>query len=140
MKATKLPTFTVDGETYQMGSFSGNKLLGCKPQKDPEKAKLCSDLALYLSSYEAQLERYYEFAWGPSNLQAQANKDVQKNPLLAALLAQNAYAQPQGVIPGDWWAEITLLGEKSADPTLTVADFEAALAEYEARINSIVRN
>ena len=139
MKATKLPTFTVDGVEYQMGSFSGNKLLGCKPQSDPEKAKLCSDLALYLTSYEAQLERYYEFAWGPSNLQAQANEDVKSNVVLSAILAQNVYAQPQGVIPGDWWAEITVLGEKSADPTLTVADFEAALAEYEARINSIVR-
>ena len=138
MKATKLPTFTVDGVEYQMGSFSGNKLIGCRPQEDAQKAKLCSDLALYLTSYECQLQRYYEFNWGPSNLQAQANKDVQKNPLLAALLAQNAYAQPQGVIPGDWWAEMTVLGEKSADPTLTVADFEAALAEYEAKINALV--
>ena len=64
VKATKLPTFTVDGETYQMGSFSGYKLLGCKPQEDPERAKFCSDLALYLTSAEEQLDRYYDFQWG----------------------------------------------------------------------------
>ena len=50
MRATKLPTYTVDGQTYQMGSFSGYKLLGCKPQEDPMKAKICSDLALFLTA------------------------------------------------------------------------------------------
>jgi arabinogalactan oligomer/maltooligosaccharide transport system substrate-binding protein len=138
MKATKLPTYTVDGKTYQMGSFSGYKLIGCKPQADETKAKLCSDLALWLSSEEAQLERYYEFQWGPSNKAAQANEDVKGNALLSALLEQNVYSVPQGVIHGDWWNEGALLGEKCKEAGLTEADLKAALAEYEVKVNAMV--
>ena len=138
MKATKLPTYTVDGKTYQMGSFSGYKLIGCKPQEDPAKAKLCSDLALYLTSEEAQLERYYEFQWGPSNVAAQNNQDVMENELLAALLEQNNYAQPQGVIHGDWWAEAAALGTLAAEANKTEADLLAALADYEAKIQALI--
>ncbi len=138
MKATKLPTYTVDGKTYQMGSFSGYKLIGCKPQTDDTKAKICSDLALYLTSGEAQLERYYEFQWGPSNKEAQANEDVQGNVLLAALLQQNVYAVPQGVIHGDWWTEAAQLGTIAAEAEKTVEDLQAALATYEEKINGMI--
>ena len=138
MKATKLPTFTVDGETYQMGSFSGYKLIGCKPQENAEKGKICSDLALYLTSEEAQLERYYEFQWGPSNIAAQGNQDVQENKLLSALLEQNVYAQPQGVIHSDWWTEAAALGTLAGEATKTDAELLAALAAYEEKINAMI--
>ena len=138
VKATKLPTFTQDGTTYQMGSFSGYKLIGCKPQTNDEKAKICADLALYLTSGEAQLERYYEFQWGPSNKEAQQNQDVMGNVLLAALLEQNNYAQPQGVIPDTWWEEAKNLGAKAAEADLTEADLLAALATYEEKINAMI--
>ena len=139
VKATKLPTFVgADGNTYQMGSFSGYKLLGCKPQEDPMKAKICSELALYLTSEDAQLERYYEFQWGPSNIAAQGNQDVQDNVLLAALLEQNVFAQPQGVIPGDWWTEAAVLGTISMEATHTDAELLAALADYEVKIQNML--
>ncbi len=139
MKAVKLPTFVgSDGKTYQMGSFSGYKLIGCKPQEDAAKGKLCSDLALYLTSGDAQLERYYEFQWGPSNLEAQQNQDVKENILLAALLEQNLYAQPQGVIPGDWWTEAAALGTKCKEAGLTDADLLAALADYQTKIEGML--
>ena len=146
MKATKLPTYTVDGETYQMGSFSGYKLLGCKPQTDEKKAEICNALAMYLTNGESQLERYYGFQWGPSNLEAQANQDVQENVLLGALLAQNQYAVPQGVIHGDWWTEAAALGTLAAKGAqseenpdgITEADLVAALEAYEAKINSLI--
>jgi arabinogalactan oligomer/maltooligosaccharide transport system substrate-binding protein len=138
MKATKLPTFTVDGETYQMGSFSGYKLLGCKPQTDEKKAEICNALALWLTSEEAQLERYYEFQWGPSNKAAQGNQDVQGNALLAALLEQNVYAVPQGVIHADWWTEAAALGTLCAEADKTDADLRAALATYEEKVNGMI--
>ena len=138
VKATKLPTYTVDGQTFQMGSFSGYKLLGCKPQTDAMKGKICSELALYLTSGEAQLERYYEFQWGPSNLEAQANQDVRENVLLAALLAQNIYAQPQGVIPSDWWTEAAQLGTVASQADMTEADLLAALDTYAEKIAGMI--
>ena len=138
MKATKLPTFTVDGKTYQTGSFSGFKLMGCKPQEDDMKAKICADLALYLTGEECQLERYYEFGWGPSNKNAQANQDVQGDELLAALLQQNAYSVAQGVIPDAWWAEGVALYTSCAEVGKTEADFRDALATYEEKVNALV--
>ena len=138
MKATKLPTFTVDGQTYQTGSFSGYKLLGCKPQTDDTKAKICADLALYLTSGDAQLERYYEFGWGPSNLEAQANQDVSDDIVLAALLAQNVYSVPQGVIPNEWWAEAVALYTTCAEVGKTEADFRDLLATYEEKVNAMI--
>ncbi len=138
MKATKLPTFTVDGETYQMGSFSGYKLLGCKPQTDEKKAEICNALALWLTSEDAQLERYYEFQWGPSNKAAQGNQDVKENVLLAALLEQNVYAVPQGVIHADWWTEAAALGTLCAEANKTDADLRAALATYEEKVNGMI--
>ena len=142
VKAVKLPTFVgSDGNTYQLGSYSGYKLIGCKPQEDPMKGKICSELALYLTSEEAQLERYYEFQWGPSNIAAQGNQDVVDNALLAALLEQNLYAQPQGVIPGDWWGEAGALGElckTNRGLNLTDVDLQKALADYEAKIQAMI--
>ncbi|MBR2381774.1 MAG: extracellular solute-binding protein [Clostridia bacterium] len=138
MAATKLPTFTVDGVTYQTGSFSGCKLLGCKPQTDDARAKLCADLALYLTSGDAQLERYYEFQHGPSNLEAQANQDVMDNKLLTALLQQNVYAVPQGVIPDKWWAEVAALNAICAESGKTEDDFKAALATYEEKVTALI--
>ena len=137
VKATKLPTFAgADGKTYQIGSFSGYKLLGCKPQTDDEKAKLCADLALYLTSGEAQLERYFEFWWWPSNLEAQANEYVRADTSLAALLQQNIYAIPQGIIHNNWWSEAAQLGSIATKSDQTEADFLAALSTYEQKINA----
>jgi arabinogalactan oligomer/maltooligosaccharide transport system substrate-binding protein len=138
MKATKLPTFTVDGVTYQTGSFSGFKLLGCKPQTDEKKAEICNKLALYLTGGEAQLERYYEFGWGPSNLEAQANQDVKDDVVLAALLAQNVYSVPQGVIPDKWWPEAVALYTACAEVGKTEADFRALLATYQEKVNALI--
>ena len=138
MKATKLPTFTVDGQTYQTGSFSGYKLLGCKPQTDEKKAEICNKLALYLTGGEAQLERYYEFGWGPSNLEAQANQDVSGDIVLAALLAQNVYSVPQGVIPNEWWAEAVALYKACAEVDKTEADFLSLLATYQEKVNAMI--
>ncbi len=139
VKAVKLPTFTgSDGKVYQLGSYSGYKLIGCKPQEDAAKGKLCADLALFLTSEEEQLERFYEFQWGPSNLNAQQNQNVKDNASLAALLEQNVFAQPQGVIPGDWWTEAAALGELCKTRDLTDADLKAALEAYEEKIQNMI--
>ena len=139
MKAAKLPTFTVDGKTYQLGSFSGAyKLLGCKPQEDPLKAKLCEALALYLTSEEVQLDRYCEFSWGPSNLEAQKNEKVESNIVFSALFEQNIYAQNQGAIPDLWWDEAAKLAKKCQTKNLTDDDMSKALEEYEEKLAQIL--
>ena len=134
--ATKLPSFTVDGESYQLGSFSGYKLLGVKPQADSKKALVLALLAEFLTNEDCQLERYEAFQWGPSNKAAQASDAVQSNILLAALAAQNEHSVPQGQIHGSWWDIAKTLGADAKAAT-TDAELQAALDAYDASIAAL---
>ncbi len=131
----KLPKFTVDGTSYQLGSFSGFKLMGVKPQQDPEKAAALSKLAQYLTSEECQMQRYNQFQWGPSNIAAQNTDAVKANPSLGALVEQNAHAVPQGQIHGSWWDMAKLLGADAKTAT-SVADLQASLDRYSAALEA----
>ena len=133
---TDLPSFTVDGESYHLASFSGNKLMGVKPQQDADKLSALHKLAQYLTNKECQLERYNEFQWGPSNLEAQQDADVKANESLAALALQNEHAIPQGNIHGSWWDIAKLLGGESKLAN-NDADIKAALDTYTATINAL---
>ena len=107
----KLPTFAVDGETFQMGGFGGFKLLGVKPQTEQGKMLVCLALAQYLTNAETQLARYEAVGWGPSNLTAQGSEAIQADEALAALAAQLANAIPQGQYPDAYWQDATSLGD-----------------------------
>ena len=134
-EATDLPSFTIDGVTYHMGSYSGNKLIGVKPQEDEEKAKLLEELALYLTGYECQIERFNEFGFGTSNLQAQGEiEDIHFG--IAALHKQAEFAVPQGNIYGDWWDIAGALGIK-AQTAKTEQDLKDALYEYNREIQCL---
>ncbi len=98
-----LPSFTVDGQSYHLGSFNGCKLMGVKPQVDAKRSAAIHQLAQYLTSEAAQLERFNTLSWGPANTAAQQDEAVKANPGLVALLAQAPYSVPQGQIHGSWW-------------------------------------
>ncbi len=134
--ATDLPSFTVDGETYHLGSFSGNKLMGVKPQTDAKKAAVLQKLALYLTGEECQTARFEQFGWGPSNKNAQAADAVKNDVALSALGAQNAYATPQGQIHGSWW-DIAKVVATAAKEATTDEELSAALADYQAAIDAL---
>lgn len=131
-----LPSFTVDGNTYHMGSYSGCKLMGVKPQDDAVKTAVLHKLAQYLTSAECQLQRYELVGWGPSNLEAQQSDEVQADPALAALAAQNEFATPQGQIHGSWWDIAKLLGNVAEDST-TDEELQAGLDSYKASIDGL---
>lgn len=133
----KLPKFTVDGQSYQLGSYSGFKLMGVKPQQDPAKAAALSKLAQYLTNEECQLARFNNFQWGPSNKAAQANDAVKANASLAALLEQNAVAVPQGQIDGGWWDVAKLLGAQAKAAT-SDEDLQKALTDYAAALQELL--
>ena len=133
---TDLPSFTVDGTSYHLGSYSGNKLMGVKPQTDPVKTAVLQRLALYLTSEKCQLERFELVGWGPSNKAAQQNEAVVSDPALAALAAQSAYATPQGQIHGSWW-DIAKVYATAAKEATSDDDLKAALQSYENSIQSL---
>ena len=134
--ATDLPSFEVDGTSYHLGSYTGNKLMGVKPQSDAKKAAVLSQLAQWLTNEQCQTERFTEFGWGPSNKAVQATDAVQADASLAALALQNAYGQPQGQIHGSWWDIAKLLGADAKAAT-SEADLQTALDEYETTIEGL---
>ncbi len=134
---TDLPSFTVDGTAYHLGSYSGQKLMGVKPQTDAKKAAVLSLLAQYLTNEECQLARYEKFQWGPSNKAAQASEAVQANASLAALAKQNEYSIPQGQIHGSWWDIAKVLGAE-AKAAADDAALQAALDTYKATIDGVL--
>ncbi|MCQ2506751.1 MAG: extracellular solute-binding protein [Lachnospiraceae bacterium] len=131
--ATDLPSFTVDGKSYHLGSYSGNKLLGVKPQLDAKRTAVLQRLALYLTGEKCQTERFNQFNWGPSNKAAQQTDAVKNDIALSALALQGAYAVPQCQIEGAWW-DIAKVYAVSAKEANTDAELKAALATYEESI------
>ena len=134
--ATDLPSFEVDGKSYHLGSYTGNKLMGVKPQADPKKAAVLSLLAQFLTNEECQSQRFAQFQWGPSNKAAQASEAVQANVSLAALAKQGEYGQPQGQIHGSWWDTAKVLGAEAKAAT-SDADLQSALDDYDAANASV---
>ena len=135
--ATDLPSFTVDGQTYHLGSFTGNKLMGVKPQTDVKRAAVLQLLAQFLTNEECQNQRFEQFGWGPSNKNAQATDAVKANPSLSALALQGAYGIPQGQIHGSWWDIAKVLGA-DAKSAKSDADLQASLDTYKDTVYGLL--
>lgn len=135
--ATDLPSFTVDGKSYHLGSYSGNKLMGVKPQTDAKRNAVLQQLALYLTGEECQKQRFEQFNWGPSNVAVQNTDAVKTNPALSALAAQSAYAIPQGQIHGSWWDIAKAIGTDARTGEATAAARQAVLDTYTTSINAL---
>ena len=108
--AAKLPTYSVDGKEYQMGSFGGYKMIGVKPQKDSEKLVFCHALASFLAGEEMQTVRFKEKGWGPSNKNVQKLQTVKENVALSALGAQLEHSVAQGQYPNGFWSIMEAFG------------------------------
>ena len=139
LAATDLPSFTVDGKEYHLGSYYGNKLMGVKPQDDPKKGAVCQLLAQWLTNDECQMQRFNVFGWGPSSRISQQNEAVTADPSLAALRLQNehanSFAQPQ--IHGSWWDIAKVLGAE-AKSAQSDAALQTALDNYDAAIEAVL--
>ena len=129
----ELPSFTVDGKDYHLGSYNGCKLMGVKPQSDAKRAAALHQLAQYMTSEEVQLERFNYVGWGPSNVKAQASEAVKAAPHLTALIAQNAYSRPQGQINGSWWDIAKVIATSIKDG----GELQAALDNYKASMEAL---
>ena len=104
--ATKLPTFTVNGEQVQMSSFAGFKLVGVNAYS--ENVGDAMDFAAFMTNEESQTLRFEMRSQGPSNINDAASDAVQANPAIAALAAQSAYADVQRVGQAYWDAAAAL--------------------------------
>lgn len=106
--ATKLPTFTVNGQQVQMASFSGFKLVGVN--KYSKNVGDAMDFAAFMTNYESQVSRFEMRRQGPSNMEALASDVVQAEPAIAAVIAQTEFADVQRV-GAKYWDPAAALGK-----------------------------
>ncbi|MCR5279703.1 MAG: extracellular solute-binding protein [Lachnospiraceae bacterium] len=137
MGAAKMPTYSVDGKSYQIGSFGGSKIIGVKPQTDGDKAACLAILAEYLSGEDCQKKRFDALEWGPSNKALQATDAVQSNVGLAALAAQAPFAKPQGNIHGSWWDISKAIGAAIKESNGTEQELKDILQKYYDDCNAV---
>ena len=131
---SKLPTFSVDGQSYQMAGFGGYKLVGVKPQTDTDKLTFCHMVADYIAGEEMQLARFDSNGWGPSNKVAASSDKVKSDAVIAAVNAQMQFTKPQLQFANSYWTITEAFGTdinsgkyKDADDTA----LKAALKELE---------
>lgn len=121
-----LPSFTVDGQSYELVSFLGRKMLGIKPQKDANMSRYLQALARFLTSKESQQKRFEEVGWGPSNKELQETDAVKESICLKVLAEEKSVNQ--GQYPQDWWAAVQALsgGSKGSNED----NLKALLSKY----------
>ncbi len=126
--ATKLPTFNVDGEAVQMGSFAGHKLVGVSSFS--ENVGWAMLLAEWITNENNQTKIGLAVQECPANYVASQNEGFASNTALAALAAQSPYSQLQYV--GDnYWTPAASLGAILAEGT---TDLQKALDDAVAGI------
>ena len=110
--AAKLPSFTVDGAVYPMGSLVEGRMLGVKPQENALKQKACTALARWLSSPAQELADTVltEDDSAGTDVSA-ASLTEETDPAIKALAAQNAAGSLRGVYPQDFWSFLTAFGD-----------------------------
>ena len=138
MGCAELPSVTVGTEKKHLGSFTGCKLLGVKPQTEAKKGAYVQSLARLLSGKQAQLDRYNSNGWGPSNKEAQADPAVVADVALTALRAQNQYATMQGQYPGDWWTSAKAIASSVRTSDGSDKAIKQILNTYESTIDSYI--
>lgn len=117
--ATKLPTYTLDGEQIQMNSAFGYKFIGVNNYS--ENIGWSVLLAEYLTNETSQITRFEQRQIGPTNLNAVATDEVQANYAIAAVIAQSEFGTIQKV-GGKYWDPAQTFGELIAQGTLNRDD------------------
>ena len=101
MGVAKLPTVKMGGESKQLTTYMGCKLIGVNgySQNKGEAHKL----AQWLTNEQNQVKRYEVRGFGPSNKNAAANPAVQNDTVLSAVMAQANFSRAQTSVPGNYW-------------------------------------
>ena len=131
MGVAKLPSVTINGETKQLTTFMGCKLIGVNgySQNKVEAHKL----AQWLTNEQNQIKRFETRGFGPSNIAAANNTAVKNDAVLSAVLAQAQFSRAQTSVPSNYWtpmgALITPFIQLKEDGTLKDIT-DAQLQEY----------
>lgn len=132
----KLPTYTVDGNTYQMKSFVDYKAYGVNSSTEaPEEALV---FARYLSSETAQMIRFEENSEAPTIESLLDHPQVQANAEVSALLEQTPISKPQPVNAKltDFWTPMNTFGSELVNGDITKNNLQTKLEDLEDAVLS----
>lgn len=133
--ATKLPTFTVNNETYQMSSFAGYKLMGVNPHS--KNLVWAHKLASWLTNEQNQKLRFQELEIGPTNKVVASSDEVKANVALAALTEQSKYAVTQQFVPTNYWNAVEAFGAGVCKNEINESNLQEKLNQMVDLIKSI---
>ena len=131
--AVQLPTFTVNGQTYNMNAFAGSKAVGVNPNAKNMKAAM--QLAAYMASAECQLARFNIRGITPAITALAEKPEVQASICAVAemgVMANTSTLQPTIPEMGNFWSPMETFGKALVDGSVTpdnVADQVATFVE-----------
>lgn len=136
-----LPTFTYNGETYQMTVMSQATSVGVNPATttDSSKQSLCMDFAAFLASEESQIARYEVNNRAPIATSILNNPKFSYDELVQAeLYTIEYYSVPQ---PGfekmdDYWDPMTTFLGDLVDGRITVQNYKIAVDQLNEDLNA----
>lgn len=132
--ATKLPTYTVDGNQVQQGSVAGFKLVGVNAYS--ANAGWAALLADWITNEENQIIRFTEREIGPSNIKAASSDAVAANIAISALSEQSAYGVVQ-LVGGNYWDPTATFGQMIAQGELSADDPDGIQAALDTMVQGV---
>lgn len=118
--ASKLPTFTVNGNQVQQACFSGFKFIGVNPHS--QNAGWAVLLAEFLTNEESQVTRFNQRELAPTNIKASGDPAVAANVAVAASSAQDVAGGVNQTTGDKYWDPSASFGEQIAQGTIASDD------------------
>lgn len=118
LAACKLPSFNIDGNSYQMASFGSSKGYFINNKKSEKEIQTANLLAQLLNSKDAQILRYQLTQNIPTRLDVIDNKEFKKiaSSGALALAQQSKYASVQyQTVESRYWSVGTKIGKALID-------------------------
>ena len=135
----KLPTVTVDGDTKNLGSYLGYKVLGVNPMVssgDDDRLAAAHEVAMYLAGEEVQTKRFEDFSTVPTNNNVKNLDKVKSSKVVNAIVSQSEFAVAQTAVPPKIWTAPQTFVEGIINKTITLENMQAALVTMNEAIES----
>ena len=135
-----LPTFTADGQEYQMTAMSGTKCIGVNPNSGTVEGKqrVCVEFAAFLASEEAQLQRYLMCGVIPAHASLRWNEAVASDPVAVAELDTCNYASVlQSALPemSNYWTPVETFSKNVVSGDINLYNYEIAVDQMMDQLN-----
>ena len=132
MGVAQLPSFTIDGQTYNMTALGGTKCVGVNTNSGAVegKQKACTLFAAFLASSEAQLERYNMRGVIPASKTLLENETIKNDPVAVAEINTMANCTIiQSGLPemNNVWTPLTNFAGKCGTGDVNLDNYKAAV-------------